>query len=196
MINKTKKNRFENFNKDNVVDNFLVDKRTIFLYEAIDEASIKSTVKDILTLDSLNSNPIILFINSDGGYVADGIALMDVMLLVRSPIITIVNGHACSMAAFIAMIGKERYMTPNSQIMFHDISGGSSDYLEKTKYSIENTLKIRDRMEELVKKYTKFTTKDIEVARYGELWLFAEEALKKGVVDKILDKSITVKSKK
>ena len=116
-----------------------------------------------------------------------GFALINVMQKVKSKIITIVNSEACSMASMIAIAGNERWITPNGVIMFHDMAGGiGGDYSLKVKDRAIFLEKYYKLLENHMKKHTKLSIKEIRKARIGELWLFADECLKKGVVDKII----------
>ncbi len=185
-MSKKKKSRF-NPNPKLKIEEILLDSRNLFLYESVTNESVLRLIKEIKTLDSLNKKPIYLWINSGGGCCAAGFALINVMRSVKSKIITIINAEVCSMGSAISINGNERWIVKNGCAMFHDMSGGiRGDYSLKVKdraVFIEEYYKL---LEENTRKNTKLTEEEIQRARTGELWLFAKDCLKKGIVDKII----------
>jgi len=170
------------------IDDVLVKQRKLFLYGEVVFQNMERLCKCLLVLDGMNSTkPIYLYINSPGGSVADGFALINTMKLIKAPVITIINGEACSMGGLISIAGKKRYMTHNAFWMGHDMRGGIwVDYSGKVEYRAEFLKRCWKMIEEHLKKYTKLSSKEIEILRNGELWLSPEECLKKGIVDKII----------
>lgn len=161
--------------------------RHILLYSDIDPCSAETVVAKIKSMNHLNSTQTItLEINSPGGDVSAGISIINTIEQSKAPIITIINGEACSMAALIAIVGKKRYMYSNSFIMFHPISEGQSDYLQFIKDRTNFLIGLEKNMEKLCTKYTKLNTADIAKMNSGELWLNAENALAKGVINEII----------
>lgn len=183
--------------KRNVCNKFDVDQellfgKQVFLYGVIDDTLVKHVVKKLLALDRIfsrekNPSPITLWINSPGGSVLSGLALIDTMQALRTPVVTVVSGHACSMAGLIAVCGASRVITKNSIWMAHDMSGGvSSDYATKVVDRAEFVKWAQSKIFEILRKHTKLSEKELDKARHGELWLDAEECRIKGVVDVIV----------
>jgi len=169
------------------IDDLILKSRQLFLYEKCDEKSMQRLIKEFLILDKMNKKPITLWINSPGGSTSNGLALINIMRTLRSKVITIINTQACSMASQISIAGNKRYMMENGWWMAHDMSGGiTGDYSEKVKCRAVFLEKHYQNLEDVYKKYTKLTSKDLDLARRGELWLNAKDCLKKGIVDKIL----------
>jgi ATP-dependent Clp protease protease subunit len=165
----------------------LIKNRELFLYEKIDENSTSRLIKEIKALNYVNQKPITLWINSPGGSTVNGLALINIMRAVKSPIITIVNSEAASMASQVAVAGNIRKIVYNGWIMLHDMSGGiTGDYSGKVKYRAQWIEKHYKNLEDNYRQFTKLTKKDLEIARNGELWLDAEACLKKGLVDEII----------
>ena len=168
------------------VDLTLLQNRQLFLFEDINEKSSKKIIKKLYALDTINSKPIMMYINSPGGSCSDGFAIIDAMKTVRSPIVTIISNEVCSMAGHISVNGDHRVCYENSIFMAHDMASYVEDY----------SLKIRDRadfletlyqlLENNLKKHTKLSSEELLKSRTGELWLFADDMLKKGIVDEIL----------
>jgi len=168
------------------IDQYLLRKRELFLNEEVTNESIIKLIKAIRVLDTLNHRPIYLWICSGGGSVADGLALINIMHSVKSKIITIVNSRVCSMGSHIAIAGDKRIIYENGTIMFHDMTTGMIDYSLKIKdraYFLEKYYKI---LENNMRRYTKLSETEIKKARTGEVWLFADDCLNKGVVDNII----------
>jgi len=169
------------------VDNLILKKRELFLYGKVDDESILKLIKQIKVLDNINHKPIKLYINSPGGQTTCGLALINLMREVKSQIITVINTQACSMASQISIAGDKRYMYSNGWWMAHDMRGGiTGDYSSKVEYRAKWIEKHYKNLEDVYKKFTKLSKKDLEIARNGELWLNANECLKKGIIDKIL----------
>ena len=85
------------------VEQRLLKQRIVLLFEEVNETSASEVVQSIIILDSINRRPIKLLINSIGGAISDGLAVIDTMKAVRSPIETFIVGTAMSMAAIISI---------------------------------------------------------------------------------------------
>jgi len=170
------------------IDDILLKHRRLFLYGIVDDKKMEQLTKSILVLEGLSkTKPIYLYINSPGGSVSDGFALINTIKLIKCPVYTIINGEACSMGGLISIAGTKRYITKNAFWMSHDMRGGIwGDYSGKVEYRAEFIKKCWKMIEDHLKQHTKLTNKEIEIARNGELWLSPEECLEKGIVDKLL----------
>ena len=169
------------------IDQILLHSRQVFLSGIIDEESAHKIAKRLIGLDVYcPKTPIVLWINSRGGSVYDGFSIIDCMNGLSSPVVTIVNGEACSMAGIISIFGAKRYITKNAVWMAHDMGAGCNDYVTKVKYRIENAEKLQSKVMQMFRDKTKLTETDLEQSRHGELWLDAEECKKKGIVDQII----------
>lgn len=168
-------------------DQILLNDRSILLFDNINHKTAKDVISRLIALDKLNKKRIILRINSGGGTVADGIAIIDTIRLIESPVVTWVTGLAGSMAGLIAICGNFRVMTKDSALMLHPAMGGvNPDYFHMERDRMK-LLDLREKaLDEILKKRTKLTPKEIMKAKTGELWLNAQECLDKGIVDKII----------
>ena len=106
----------------------LLKDRIIFLSGEINDDVSNTIVSELLYLDSLNHNDISLYINSPGGSITSGMAIMDTMNFIKSDVSTICIGLAASMGAFLLSCGKKgkRYILPNAEVMIHQPLGGVS----------------------------------------------------------------------
>lgn len=175
-------------NKDGVIDidETLFNQRHIFITDEITPDLADYIIKQLLTLDMMSDEPIQLYVNSPGGCVSSGFAIIDVMQKLRSKIITIASGQVASMGTLIAIAGKERKCFNNTIFMLHDLFGGGSDYSQKLKDRMKFLDNYYLQLEAHIKNHTKLSQQEIDASRIGEVWLFAKEALEKGLVDQII----------
>jgi len=161
--------------------------RYILLYDEIGSVSADIIVTKIKAMNILDSKKeITIEINSSGGDVSAGFSIINAIEQSNAPIITIVSGQACSMAALIFIVGNHRKMYYNSYSMFHPLSEGQMDYLQYIKDRTRFLIELEKSMDKLCKKYTKFSSLDMHKMNAGELWISAEQAIKKGVCDEII----------
>jgi len=169
------------------IEQILLRKRQLFLFEDINGKSAKTLIGDLIALDSLNNEPIILWINSRGGTVSDGFSIIDTMEGIGSPVITVIVGEACSMAGVISIAGDRRLMCEHAIWMSHEMSGGiEGDYTSKVLDRVGFLKKEQEKLTDFIKKHTKLTKEELMKANKGELWLYPEECKEKGIIDGIV----------
>ncbi len=169
------------------VDLTLLGNRQLFLYNEINEESSLKTIKALYALDSINHKPIMLYLNSPGGSCSDGLAIIDAIKTITSPVVTIITNEVCSMGGHISIVGNKRVCYPNSVWMAHDMSAYMEDYSLKIHDRAKFLEKYYGILEENLRKHTELSKGDLKKARNGELWLFADEMLKKKIVDEIIE---------
>lgn len=167
-------------------DQILLSERTVLLFGEINEETAYKTVQKLLALDKINNEPILIAINSPGGSVSDGFAIIDAIQGIKSNVITLITGEACSMAGIISIAGDKRMMSSTAIWMAHNMHAGVIDYVEKIKDRANFYAWYEDKVNDFLKKNTKLSHGDITKAINGELWLDAKTALQKGVVDKVV----------
>ena len=161
--------------------------RYILLYDEITNISSDMVCSKLRAMNYLDEKkPITLEINSPGGLVSYGLAIIDTINNITAPVTTIVCGEACSMAAMISVVGTKRYITRNAVWMEHSTSDLVGDYLTHIKDRTNFLIKLERKMDAILRNKTKLTTKQMTQIKNGELWLFAEECLQYGIVDKII----------
>lgn len=191
--NKEKKNYKKDNGPKKASSINLFDNRIIKLSKTIDSEESEKIIDQLLKLDTMKSNKDITFyINSPGGSVSDGMAIYDAMQMVKSDIKTICIGRCSSMAAVLLSGGTKgkRFITPNSEIMIHEVSSFNMGKIGELKINYEHSNTLNERIIRLLANNTGKTIKqvrhDIELK---DRWFTAEEALKYGLVDKILIKN-------
>ena len=161
--------------------------RVIIAYAQIDSCSADLIVTKIKAMNILDpKKPIYLEINSPGGDVSCGFSIINAIEQSKAPVHTIISGQCCSMAALVSVVGKQRYIYYNSYWMNHPLSEGQADYLQFIKDRTKFLIHLDKVTDDILKKYTRLTKADLRKISTGELWLAAEECLKKGIVDKII----------
>lgn len=168
------------------VENALNDRRIATLFGEVNHENTSKLIKELIKLDHVSEKPITMLINSPGGYCSDGLAIIDVMRGCRSAINTVIIGDACSMAAVISICGDYRAITENGFWMSHPMAGGSYDYqqfvLDRAKYME----RLNEKIENILREQTKLTQDDVFKYTHGELWLDAQQAFEKCVVDEVM----------
>ena len=171
----------------------LLKDRIIMLTEDVNHVTASSIVAQLLFLESEDPDKEISFyINSPGGSITDGMAIVDTMRYIKCPISTICIGMAASMGAVLLACGDKgkRFATPNSEIMIHQplISGGLSGQATEIKIHADHILRTRSRLNTLLSEQTGQDLATIEKDTERDNYMLAEEALKYGLIDGILDK--------
>ena len=166
----------------------LLKDRIIILSGEIDDLKANTIVSELLYLDSINNEDISLYINSPGGSITSGMAIMDTMNFIKSDVATIGIGLSASMAAFLLSCGTKgkRYILPNAEVMIHQPLGGVEGQATEIKIVAERILNLRNKLNEILSKNTNKDIKEIEKDTERDYFLDAKNALEYGIVDKIL----------
>lgn len=167
----------------------LLKERIIMLSGEINDQMANSIVAQLLYLDSINHDDISLYINSPGGVITAGMAIYDTMQFIKSDVCTICVGMAASMASFLLSCGArgKRYSLPNSEVMIHQPLGGAEGQATEIKIAAEHILKLKDKLNRLLSKNTGQSLETIEQDTERDHFMDAEEALRYGLIDKIVE---------
>ena len=169
----------------------LLKERIIFLGSGIDDAVANTVIAQLLFLESEDpKKDIKIYINSPGGSVTAGLAIYDTMQFIKPDVATICIGMAASMGAFLLAGGKKgkRMALPNADIMIHQILGGAEGQASDVKIRAEYMLKLKDRLNKILAKNTGKSEKRIEEDTDRDNFMTSQEALKYGLIDKIIEK--------
>ena len=166
----------------------LLKERIIFISGEINDSVANSVIAELLYLDSINHEDISIYINSPGGVITSGMAIYDTMNFVKSDVTTICIGMAASMAAFLLSSGTigKRYILPNADVMIHQPLGGAEGQATDIKIAAERILELKRRLNRILAKNTGKSLSKIEKDTERDNYLTAEEAVKYGLVDKII----------
>ena len=167
----------------------LLNDRIIFLGEAIDDHVANSVVAQLLHLESADSEKdISLYINSPGGSVTAGLAILDTMDFIKPDVSTICLGQAASMGAVLLSNGAKgkRYALPNSRVIMHQSSGGAQGQQTEIEIAAREILKIRDLLNRILADNTGKPLEVIQEDTERDKFLSAQEALDYGLVDQVI----------
>ncbi len=171
----------------------LLKDRIIFLGEQVDATSASLVVAQLLFLESEDPDKeIALYINSPGGSITDGMAIVDTMNYIKCPVSTICVGMAASMGAVLLASGEKgkRFATPNAEILIHQplISGGLSGQTTEIKIHADHMVKTREKLNKLLSERTGQPLEVINRDTERDNYMTAQEALQYGLIDGIMDK--------
>lgn len=166
----------------------LLQQRQVYLTGDIDDMSSNSVIAQLHYLNSLNDSDIILYINSPGGDIYNGLGIIDAMRLSRSAIQTICVGMACSMAAIVLAAGTQslRQATATSTIMIHQGYGGFEGKVTETKVLQKEADRIETLCNELMSEYTGKSLKQLVKDQQHDKYMNAKDALEYGIIDSII----------
>ncbi len=169
----------------------LLKERIIFLSGEIHNEMADLIVAQLLFLEAEDPDKDIqIYINSPGGSVSAGFAIYDTMQYIKPDVSTICVGLAASMGAFLLAAGAKgkRYALPNADIMIHQPLGGAQGQAEDIRIQAEKILEIRKRINKIL---SEKTGQDIDIINRDtdrDYYLNAEEAVKYGLIDKVMEK--------
>ena len=172
----------------------LLKDRIIFLGEDVNSASAGLVIAQLLFLESEDpEKEIYLYINSPGGSITDGMGIVDTMNYISCPVSTICVGMAASMGAVLLASGEKgkRFATPNSEILIHQPligGGGISGQTTEIKIHADHMVKTREKLNKLLSDRTGQSLETIQRDTERDNYMTAEEALKYGLIDGIMDK--------
>jgi ATP-dependent Clp protease protease subunit len=175
----------------------LLKDRIIFLGTEVNDAVANTIVAQLLFLQAEDpKKDIFLYINSPGGSVYDAMAIYDTMRYVTCDIQTVGIGMQASAAAFLLCSGAKgkRFLLPNSTVMIHQPSSGTRGKVTDMEIDLRETLRLKRRLNEIMAENTGQKLERITEDMERDKWLSAEEALKYGLVDKVVS-DITVPQK-
>jgi len=167
----------------------LLKERVVFLVGPVNEVTANLIVAQLLFLESENPDKDIFFyINSPGGSVSAGLAIYDTMQFIKPDVSTLCIGQAASMGALLLAAGDKgkRFVLPNSRVMIHQPMGGFSGQASDVEIHAREILFLRQRLNEILAKHTGQTVETIAKDTDRDNFLSAEDAVKYGIVDKVL----------
>jgi len=168
----------------------LLKDRIIFLGSAIDDGVANTIIAQLLFL--ANQDPekdIKLYINSPGGSVTSGMAIYDTMQFVKPDVSTICIGMAASMGSVLLAAGEKgkRFVLPNSEVMIHQVLGGTQGQASDIQIHAERIVKMKKHLNEILAKHSGQTFEKVEKDADRDYFMTAEEAVKYGLADKVIE---------
>lgn len=169
----------------------LLKDRIVFLGSAINDQVANAVIAQLLFLE--NENPkkdILMYVQSPGGHVTAGLAIYDTMQYIKPDVVTVCIGMAASMGAILLTGGAKgkRFALPNAEIMIHQPLGGIEGQATDIAIHAEHIVKMRTRLNKIIAKHTGQPLKQVEHDTDRDNFLTVEEALKYGLIDRIIEK--------
>lgn len=169
----------------------LLNERIIFLGGPIDDYTANLIIAQLLYLDHTDSKKdVYLYINSPGGSVTAGLAIIDTMNFIKSDVSTICVGIAASMGALILSSGKKgkRFSLPNSEVMIHQVMGGTEGQASDIAINAKHILRTKDTLNKILAQNTNKKIEQVEKDSDRDYWMTSDEAKKYGIIDDIITK--------
>ena len=167
----------------------LLKERIVFLGGPIDSEVANLVVAQLLFLASEDpKKDISFYINSPGGQVSAGLAILDTMNHIEPAVSTVCVGMAASMGAILLSAGQKgkRYALPNAEVMIHQPSGGAEGMATDIEITAKQILKLRARLNQILAKNTGQKLDKIERDVDRDFFMTAKESMEYGVIDKVL----------
>lgn len=167
----------------------LLKERIVFLGGPIDSDVANLVIAQLLFLASEDpKKDISFYINSPGGHVSAGLAILDTMNHIQPAVSTVCVGMAASMGALLLSAGEKgkRFALPNAEVMIHQPSGGAEGMASDIEITAKQILKIRERLNKILAKNTGQKLEKIADDVDRDFFMTAEESVKYGIIDKVL----------
>ncbi len=167
----------------------LLKERIIFIGGPINDSVANSVIAQLLFLEHQDDKKDIkLYLNTPGGMVTSGLAIYDTMQYIKPDVSTICVGIAASMGAVLLAAGKKkkRFILPNSEVLLHQVMGGSEGQAIEVEIAARHIIKIKDRINQILAKHTTKPLSKIEKDTDRDFWLTADDAKEYGLVDEII----------
>ncbi|MGQ9630264.1 MAG: ATP-dependent Clp endopeptidase proteolytic subunit ClpP [bacterium] len=171
----------------------LLRDRIVFIGSPIDDAVASLIIAQLVFLEGEDPDKDInIYINSPGGSVTAGLAIYDTMQYIKANISTICMGQAASAGALLLAAGTKgkRYALPHSRIMIHQPSGGFEGTAADIDVRSREILRMKADLEKILAKHTGQPLKKIQADTQRDFFMSAEEAVKYGIIDEIIEKRV------
>ncbi len=167
----------------------LLAERIIFLVGEVDDSMAASITAQLLYLEAMDTEKDIqLYINSPGGSVSAGLAIYDTMQYIKCDVSTNCIGLAASMGSFLLAGGTKgkRFALPNAEVMIHQVLGGAQGQATDVEITTKHLLRTKEKLNRMLAENTGRDYEVICAATERDNWMSAEEALKFGIIDKVM----------
>ncbi len=176
----------------------LLKDRIIFLGDEVNPDTANLVVAQLLFLDSQSHDDISFYINTPGGLVYDGLAIVDTMNLIKSDVATFGVGLQASMGAVLLASGTKgkRYMLPHAKTMIHQVSSGTTGKFTDMEIDLRETLALKNTLIDILAEATGQNRDKVYQDMERDYWMTASEAKEYGLIDDIVSGSSSKLEKK
>ena len=196
MIRLDDENEATPMNEPNAfLEEALFNARTILLTGGIDDKQARRVCERLLALASDNSDPILVVLSSPGGHVESGDMIHDMIKFVGAPVKILGSGWVASAGALIYSAAKKenRYALPNTRFLLHEPRGGVGGQASDVEIQVREIVRMRERLNKIFAAATGQPLKKIVEDTDRDHWMSAEEAVKYGLVSKIVSHHSEIK---
>ncbi len=174
-----------------LLDNALFESRQIFIYGEINQKVAKDVSQKLIAMAEKSDDPIVIFINSQGGHVEAGDTIHDMIRFVKPVVKVVGTGWVASAGAhiYIAAERENRYALPSTRFLLHQPAGGIRGNAVDIGIEAREILKMRKRLNQILAERTGQTLEKIEEDTDRNFWMSAEEALAYGLVGEVIESS-------
>lgn len=159
-----------------------VTKKSIFdLCQALNSVALDNIVT--ATQFNIEPIPIYLHINSNGGSVFAAFTAIDNIMNCKVPVYTIIEGASASAATIMSVVGKKRYIRPNSYMLIHELRSGCWGRMSEMEDEMENNKKLMKRIKKIYKEHTTIPHEEMKEILKHDMWWDSEKCLEMGLVD-------------
>ncbi len=161
-----------------------VTKKSIFdLCQALNNVALDNIVT--ATQFNIEPIPIYLHINSNGGSVFAAFTAIDNIMNCKVPVYTIIEGASASAATIMSVVGKKRYIRPNSYMLIHELRSGCWGRMSEMEDEMENNKKLMKRIKKIYKEHTTIPHEEMKEILKHDMWWDSEKCLEMGLVDSL-----------
>lgn len=167
----------------------LLKDRIIFLGSGINDQVANAVIAQLLFLESQDSKKdIFLYINSPGGSVSAGLAIVDTMNFIKAPVSTVCVGMAASMGAMLLSAGEKgkRFILPHARVMIHQPLGGVEGQSKDIEITAKEIVKVRETLYKMLADNTGQDYEKVDQDADRDYWMSSKEAVDYGIVDEIM----------
>lgn len=171
--------------------NLLFKARTLIISGEVNQKLAANVIGQLLAMDSVSSESVTIYINSQGGHVESGDTIHDIVQYIRSPVRMVGTGWVASAGAliYVAVPKERRFSLPHTRYLLHQPAGGSRGSASDVEIEAREILKMRERLNRVFAESTGQTVARIEDDTRRNFWLSAEEAVNYGLVGTIIRKA-------
>ncbi len=166
--------------------------RIIFLGTQVDDYTANVIQAQLLYLDSADpGKDVSIYVNSPGGSVYAGLGIYDTMQYIQSDVSTICTGMAASMAAVLLVAGQKgkRFALKHSRVMIHQPMGGIQGQASDIEITSREILKLKKELYTIISEHSGQPYDKVYADSDRDYWMTSDEALKYGMIDKVLEKA-------
>ena len=167
------------------LEDVLYSSREIFITDEVNASTSVKLIKELMVLDKLSDEEVTIYINSPGGEVISGMAVYDVIRMMRAPVKTVCIGTAASMGAMLFLAGDKREMLPHTRLMIHDPAFGGGNMAGKKPHElqqyVEKLKQTQDIIVDIIAERTGKSKEEVRDTTKEDSYFNVEEAMEYGL---------------